>query len=587
MYAKPLTVEEAIEEMIPVLKEPPIQCALCGRYFERITPGHLRTHAEFLRSKTGVKWFRPKQERKDNDDEDMQSSSDNEPAPWKYRDETLMETYERLFGGKDQLTACVQKLLDLYKPHRGKWLLMDKPVLPSYATWYQVSSEDPAFKPNRLCVSILKEHLMLECTVGVFPKSQYETHFVTWDVDAKPLYGSPSRNASIEAEKAALAITSILRKWGINPHVIMSGGKGYHVTVFFRTGVSIKLAMQLFNAVLQHPDGPQVGVGLKVECLPIQRGNKLPLGINWGAGRYCGFLDPHTLELLANPYEYLLNIVPDNTKTLFEIQDDGLAERKRDSTVVVERSWSADITEGAFKVGIVTPGTRHDTLVRVAAYVRNTPSLCPDSFAEFVDVLMAWSRKEYEQHRTNIKTGWAEHLRDLERVAKYVWSHPLTPGVPRTVRITAAVVHWIRSQTPVLAEQQLAFAAWFRMTQIEEHFYFGYQQAREMTALAKDSLDKALKALRDKGILCVTDEYFHSSKGIVPSRTRKYRFGNSPPKSTSTAVLLTLTHDQWEPSLWFRLLRTLMTREQLKAFYPFAYHRILRAEPLPIGRSTA
>ncbi|WP_143027504.1 hypothetical protein [Alicyclobacillus hesperidum] len=286
-----------------------------------------------------------------------------------------------------------------------------------------------------------------------------------------------------------------------------------------------------------------------------------------------------------------MNIVPDDPTVLYEIEDEGLSQRqhkrKRKRTVILEKSWSEDQTEAAFKLGVIAPSTRHDTLVRVAAYIRNTPSLCPDSLAEFIDVLISWSRKQYEQHRENIGTTWTEHMRDVHRVAKYAWTHPLTSGVPRVIKVTAAIVHWIRGQTTVLAEQQVMFAAWFQMSNVGGCFHLGYEQVRDMTHLAKDSLDRAMKGLRDKGILVVQEEYFNGRDGIFPSKTRKYCFGNPPGKSSHQAVLLILTKEQWDPTLWFRLLVSLFTKEQLKNWYPFAYHRICRVEPILLGRSTA
>jgi len=586
MYTESLTAGQATSQMLLLLKRP-VQCALCGREFNRVTPGHIRMHAEYLRSKRGLRWYRPKQEPTEEDGEDIQSSLQDQSTTWKSRDETLMETYERLFGGKDELSSCVKKLLDLYQPHRGKWLVMDKPVLPvSAATWYQVTSDNPAFRPNRLCVSILKEHLRLKCTVGVFPKSQYETHFVTWDIDAKPLYDDSSWSPTDEARNAALAASGLLRSWGLHAHVIISGKKGYHVTVFFSTAVPMKVAVSLFKAVVQHSNGPRLGPGLKVECLPVGRGNKLPLGIHWSADRYCGFVDPYTLEPLLNPYDYLLNIRPDSPAVLFDIADEGLAQRECTSTVIEAKSWSKDATEAAYKVGIIAPGTRHDTLLRVAAHIRNTPSLCPESLTEFIQVLVRWSRKQYERNSLNIGTSWSEHVKDVHRVAKYAWKRPLTPGVPQDIRITAATVHWIRSETFVLSEQQLLFAAWFEMSQVGTCFHFGYKQAQRMTALANESLDKAFKGLRSKGVLVVESEYFHGGHGIVPSKTRQYRLSNLPP-STAMAILVALKPNKWVSSLWFSILRSLFTVEELKVSYPFAYHRILRSEPLPIRSSIA
>ncbi|KPV43828.1 TOTE conflict system archaeo-eukaryotic primase domain-containing protein [Alicyclobacillus ferrooxydans] len=588
MYKESMTVEQAQDKMITLLKGHPVQCALCDREFNRITPGHIKTHGEYLRSKKKLKWYRPKNKPTGTTTGTTKPLTDDVTDTWLSRDETLMETYERLYGGKDLLSACVTKLLELYQPHKGKWLVMDKPLFPRYASWHQVSSDNPAFVPNRLCASVLRDHLLLKCTVGVFARNQYKTHFVTWDIDAKPLADDTTWDHEEGARTATVSVTTLLRRWNLHPHVILSGRKGYHVTVFFQTRISIKAAMNLYQAILQHPLGPQMRRGLKIECLPLQRGNKLPLSINWRTERFCGFLDPFTLEALENPYQYLLEIIPDAPELLWEIEDQDLMDRKRENTILSKLIWGKDATEQAYKVGIVEPGTRHDTLVRVAAYLRNTPGLCPDSLDELVEALTEWSRGQYEEHRENIGTSWIEHLADVKRVAKYVWTHPLTAGTPRVIKITAATVHWIRAQSPVLAEQQVLVYAWFRMACVGEQFFLGYEETRKRTKLAKSTLDKAMKALKQKGVIVVVKNYYHSASGIVPSRTTMYRFADSPkPNSLQTALVTLKKDDEWDSSLWFRLLCTVFTVEELKRFYPHSYHRILRAEPLPIGRSAA
>lgn len=591
MYTQSLNVDQALKTMVPLLKGPAVQCALCGREFARISPGHLTVHRDYLNGRKGIKSFKKRvrlsPDPSDGEPEGVEQSEDRWVEEWHHRDETLIETYERLFGGKDQLNAIIQKIFKLYQPSKTKWLLMDKPPASKYATWYEVRSDNPSFVPNRLCLSMLKDHLLLKCTVGVFPRSQYKTHFVTWDVDLAELRPEDTSWSTLtEAHKAVRSITAILREWGLHPHVVVSGRKGYHVTVYFNYAISIRLAMSLYKAVLRHPSVPNGGTGLKIECLPIERGNKLPLGVHWGTGVYCGFVDPYTLEALDNPYDYLLEIVPDCPNVLHEVTDAALNVTRLRSTVIEDRAWSKDATESAYKIGIVAPGTRHDTLVKVAAYVRNTP-LCPESLPELVNVLINWSRQQYDDNPVNIKTGWEEHLRDLERVARYVWWHPLTGGIPKSIRVTAAIVHWIRVQTPVLAEQQLLFVAWFERMLVGEQFYLGYEQAREMSGLAKNSLDSAFKALRDKGILIVNKDYYHAINGIVPSRTRQYRFATPPAAQTVNAILLTIDPEDWNSNLWFRLLRTLFMPDELKRWYPFAYHRILSVRPLFLGHSSA
>lgn len=561
MYDEFLSLEQAKELVLPLLNSESVTCALCGKQFKRILPGHLRTHREFLNPHRKFRRYRPKVAGKKPETGDNQIPSDIEGSETQFAErlETLVEVYERLFGGVDRLTAVVRKLFSLYQPSRSTWRLMEKPILPRYAKWYHVTDDNPAFLPNRLCADIMKQHLQCKCTVAVFPKSKYHTHFVVWDIDATSVPDDPTWHPEQEAKKAAKQIVRLLMKWGLHPHVSVSGSKGFHVTVFFSEGIGIATAKRLFNAVMQHPDGPFPRPGLQFECLPIENAAKLPLGIHWAAERFAMLLDPLTLVPIKDPYEYLLDIVPDSPRVLDKMHDEALAQKRpRKQPIMSNVKWQSESIQAAYKVGIILPGTRHNTLLQVAVHVRNAPSLCPPSFPEFIDVLLEWSREQYRVNGGNIRTSWHEHVEDVYRVAKYVWDRPLSPGIKREVYVTPAIVHWVRQQTSNLAEQRLLFAAWFQSRLVGDTFFFGYERMKRLTSLANDSLDKAIKSLRDNGVLVVAEEYVHST-GLRPSQTRKYRLASEPPKTRVDQAICKVSLDTWQPELWFRLLRTLFT----------------------------
>lgn len=177
-------------------------------------------------------------------------------------------------------------------------------------------------------------------------------------------------------------------------------------------------------------------------------------------------------------------------------------------------------------------------------------------------------------------------MREAEDIAKYVWKHPLTDGVSKIIPIPTRVVHWIREKTSSLASQQLLFAAWFQSEVVGGPFYFGYNQMRELTGLAKDTTDKAINALRNGGILVIESEYSHS-KGILSSKSRRYRIVDESSFSRVVSPIVTIGSHQWSSQLWFQLLMTLFTVHELKDSYPFAYHRIVKTSTIRIGKVSA
>lgn len=264
MYKNSVSFEQAKERILPLLKACP-RCALCAKEFERITASHLRIHREYLEANKGVKWRKPKLP--EGELTGVEATEAQAISQFVQRPETLVETYERLFSGVNRLNACISKLFSLYHPSKAKWLLMDKPIMPRYATWHQVTPESKGFIPNRLCTQVIKDHLLFNCTVGVFAKNRYETWFVSWDVDAKTVYSNNLWDPFTGAQQSVASIVKLLRKWGFQPHVVLSGGKVYHVTLYFRQGIPLSVAMQLYKAVLTHPAGPTESDGLKIECL--------------------------------------------------------------------------------------------------------------------------------------------------------------------------------------------------------------------------------------------------------------------------------------------------------------------------------
>ncbi|WP_018130209.1 TOTE conflict system archaeo-eukaryotic primase domain-containing protein [Effusibacillus pohliae] len=566
MYNEFFTITNFREKLLPRLSDTHVCCALCGRSFPRLWASHLKSHADFLEPQRKLKRIRKPEKLVELE---QQEHPDGPVDPWMERQETLSETYARLFGPTSLINALVEKTLELYAPSRMEWTLMEQ--LENKAEWFTITPESTGWPCNRLTREALKKHFRGRHTVGVKSRFKSKTKVVVFDVDAVPQWGESAADAQMRAKQVVRALVKVMKRHQLEPHVSASGGKGYHVSLFFDEMISHTMARNLFVYFTNHPDVSMDRVS--VECLPLTKAIKLPLGIHWEAKTFCGFVDAFTLTPLTDPYRYYLQIRPIPRKLLDQFEAERKALKARKRKIRMDDSWSAAATEMAFKLGIEARGTRHNTTLRAAAYAVN--HLKPGSYDELLEILVDWSQKQYQLNGANIRTRWFAHLKDLDHIAKYVWEHRFTGGIQASVDFTAGDVHWIRSKTPNLAAQRLLLAALYQYRMVGGYFYFGFARMQQLTGMAKDSLVDAIRELRDeRGVLKIVENYSHQT-GLRKSKTNQYTLTEVPGTQDIDTVLATITSGTWTVDLWYRLLLKLFTRQQLKKAYPFSYHRIL------------
>lgn len=572
MYNEIPTLTDFQDKWAPLLTNTQLRCALCDRPFRRITGSHLRSHADFLLPKRQLKRIRKP-------DKVIRIEQELHPGesidPWTERPETLTEIYTRLFGGTSLLNAVVEKTFRLYAPSRSEWTLMEH--LNTKAEWITMTPESTGWPwgTNYLTRDRLKEHFLGLRTVGVKPRGHSCSKVIVFDIDAVSQYGERDANAEARAKQTTRALVRVLMRHQLQPHVVCSGGKGYHIILFFNEPVQHTMAKSLYEYVVNHPDVPRDQ--LQIELLPFTRAVKLPLGIHWPTRRFAIFVDPLTLVPVSDPYRYYLGIRPMDKRTLDHFVAEPQAQRPHRRNVRLDDSWSSQVTELAYRIGIQMPGTRHNTTLRAAAYV--CARLNPSSFQEFYDAMMEWSQIQYQVNRNNIRTSWSNHIRDLGRITEYVWKHRFTGGISLSVDFTAADVHWVVQQTNSLAAQQLLLAALYQYRLTGGSFYFGFHRMQDLTGLNNNPLSQAIKVLRDElGLLRIVENYSHGS-GLHRSKTRKYTLSQIPENDDISPVLVTVTPETWRSDLWFQLLHMLYTPEQIRQMHPFAYHRILQVGP--------
>ena len=261
--------------------------------------------------------------------------------------------------------------------------------------------------PRRLDNRVMVAHMKRRLSVGVFA-GEKSSKFICFDVD-------------LEDQSVVQAIVNTLTAAGFprqSVHVSSSGGKGYHIEIFFNKLMSTSVLRRLYNYVLDK-------TGLdphKVEFRPTHgQAIKLPLSKHPKTGQVCWFLDRDSLEPIKS-VDYLLTIEP------------------------VERDWASDLIAKLpvpeppkkarvkatsplpFEPGDLTvPGTRHHMMLSLAVRLRGEGR----SQEEIAEALAAWVARQ----RPELMNDDPEF--DIDAMAAWVWSPGFKVGAVREAVITA------------------------------------------------------------------------------------------------------------------------------------------------------
>ena len=257
----------------------------------------------------------------------------------------------------------IAKINELYIQTRRKYLLQT----PSQYITFDRHKSKKAWTLND---GMMKLHLEGTNTYGIF-NGNAVNKFITFDVD----YAKES-----EARWATFKLIDVLvSQFHINRadiHVSLSGGKGYHVDLFFSRPIPLEDTQKFYAKVMQEVG--ELGGG-DVEFRPsFAQGVKLPLGIHQVTGARCWFVDNETLEVIES-FDYLNNVEPMNVDiildTIIELTDEQEAEFERvvqstDVTVnIVDTSAALKKAAGIIETGRLTAsGTRHSTTLLLASF---------------------------------------------------------------------------------------------------------------------------------------------------------------------------------------------------------------------------
>jgi hypothetical protein len=271
---------------------------------------------------------------------------------------------------------------------------------------------------------MVANHLKGTYTYGVF-NGGYVNKFITFDVDCAE--NSDARYATLRLidvliEQFSISVSDI--------HVSLSGGKGYHVDLFFEKPIAVVTATAIYEKVMK-----EVGKihGGEIEFRPtFKQAVKLPLGTHRKTGNRCWFCDPFTLDPFEGDasYEYLAQIEPMAETPNIELT----AQQAEEFTEVVRKT---DITvntadrEAGFKrvvdvlkaSQLIESNSRHKVTFDLARFFNEQGSDESDAVNEIMAILMATPRDYFSADST--PDHW---LSEAKRIVSFSYERGYTFG---------------------------------------------------------------------------------------------------------------------------------------------------------------
>jgi hypothetical protein len=384
--------------------------------------------------------------------------------------------------------AAVKKLNELYIQTRKKYLVQ-------FPDSYTTLDRDKSEKVRPLNDGMVANHLKGSYTYGIF-NGGYTNKFITFVVDCKD---------AITAKWATYKLVNVLNEdFSISHsdiHVSISGGKGYHVDLFFNKPIALAAA-QTFHAQVIREVGP-LNKG-EIEFRPtFTQGVKLPLGIHRKTERRCWYCDPVTLEPLEEDasYEYLAQIEPMDPPNI-----DLTQEQAQEFTEIVEKT---DITvnvadrEAGLKraVKILEAGqllesnTRHKVTFDLARFC-NEQGIDEGEAIDMITAVLLNTPRDY--FSTDSKPEYWRS--EAERLVKFSYERNYTLGnadIPITV-YKSEILAVLSCGT--FRTKQMLYAMLVTSKRYGRSFYFARSTAMKMIGTnSRDTANRTIKKLSDGG----------------------------------------------------------------------------------------
>ena len=340
--------------------------------------------------------------------------------------------------------AIADRLCDLYITYRQRYVVMQ--AAPELEAGYRIYMPKSSSGPVKLTNRAVCQHLNRRLAISVFAGA-YSSKFICFDVD----YPDP-----FEVKK----LIEILTGYGVPRELIYvstSGGKGYHVEIFFDGLVYTEQLRKFYDCVCV--DGnfdPH-----KVEFRPTNgQAIKLPLSVHFKTRRVCWYLDRDTLQPIEDP-AYILQIqqmaVADFEKVLEILPPRKPFDMPENETVPTRKMKRADLDrlEGDGYPDLLEPGHRHNTMLAIGIHNRYRGMSQERNREE----LLAWAARQPEDF---LLQSPAALERETDDIMRWVYSEQfaLKAAVDRPVVFTPKDIAYWAGQPNRICRRLMFLLVW-------------------------------------------------------------------------------------------------------------------------------
>lgn len=352
-----------------------------------------------------------------------------------------------------------------------------------------------------------------------------------------------------------------------------SGGKGYHVELFFDRPVRTSLLRLLYEKVI---GGGNLNPH-QVEFRPTAGSAiKLPLSIHAKTGNVCWYVDRRTLEPIEDD-RYILTIKQMKASWIEEALADMEPEACADSEA---ETACPDSTV------LIAPGTRHIQMRNIAVYMRQHGADEPSIRRE----LTTWYEK---QPPDTIRSARDVVMEDIEELVAWVFSENFCMSYqpdPRKVKLSAADMRRVL-RVGSRSVRRIYFLIMVRCYAGQAEI--SLEEIAEATGISRKTVTQALRKMREMHCVeCRPGIRKKLSDGRFVCEKNRYRIPPAPAEAVQYAVpvdavsMMSSFEDCYHQALHTLLSRSeayeLLTEEEAADYDAYAAkHRKQEIEKLP------
>lgn len=467
----------------------------------------------------------------------------------------------------------IKKLNDLYFIQRNHYLIQYKDGYKQY-TKGQMNKAGTR-KYSALMNWQFEKHLIGEFTIGTF--ANYYSKFMSFDVD----FYNPKM-----AKWITYKVVNALDELGIKHYYISySGGKGYHIDLFFSDLIRVDHAEKFFEQVILHADIlPHSDESNKVEFRVTDgQGIKIPLGIHQKTGNYCGFCKVENgLKVIGKKrsQEYLFSIKKMKHKIILDIINVKYEETTKKKTLInteeaisqhkplpnysMSEDCSIDLAINMLQNGLQVQGSRNKSLFLIGLYLKYM-GLDEEKCRDELYTWMEW------QNPNTYTTPLKDCYKEIDNTVRNMYEKNYNLSVKvKDLTVTYDEIKWIIDNCPEKNQKLIAYSMLIhskRHANKQGVFYMTFKDIETATGLDDNTAERQVNKLINLNVIEVIARN-QKQKGTVKKKANLYRISpitveNESVDQTSKEEFIPNKKNDFEVCLRF-----FFSNKELKKYLP-------------------